>query len=311
MHDLDGFTGSTFTFEGDTKEVFRAGSGPAVLVISEIPGITPSVAAFARRVVDIGCTAVMPSLFGTPGRDISMPYVLDSISRACISKEFATWAANKTSPATAWCKALARHEHAVCGGPGVGVVGMCLTGNFALAMMVDPVVAAPVLSQPSLPFPLTRAMRADVNLSPADLAAVMDLVRLFVGAFRSGPRVAERMEELRAAMLPQAVVVRTCGGTPQVMTVDTLITPRQQILSDGTLQDFSEQAGLGHVDVYGDIAAWFGEYSKQGVHAGMPANGRGMKSIQCVRTGEGWRISAVAWDDERDGVEHHSSDRFA
>lgn len=146
---------------------------------------------------------------------------------------------------------------------------------------------------------------------PADLAAVMDLVRLFVGAFRSGPRVAERMEELRAAMLPQAVVVRTCGGTPQVMTVDTLITPRQQILSDGTLQDFSEQAGLGHVDVYGDIAAWFGEYSKQGVHAGMPANGRGMKSIQCVRTGEGWRISAVAWDDERDGVEHHSSDRFA
>jgi len=172
MTTLEGFTESTFTFEGDTKAVFRAGTGPAVLVISEIPGITPAVAAFARRVVDIGCTAVMPSLFGTPGREISVPYVLDSMSRACISKEFATWAANKTSPMTVWCKALARHEHELCGGPGVGVVGMCLTGNFALAMMVDPVVAAPVLSQPSLPFPITKAMKADLNVSPEDLAAV-------------------------------------------------------------------------------------------------------------------------------------------
>lgn len=172
MGTIDGFTESTFTFDGETKAVFRAGSGPAVLVISEIPGITPSVAAFARRVVDIGCTAVMPSLFGTPGREISVPYVAKSMSHGCVSKEFATWAANQTSPVTSWCKALARHEHEVCGGPGVGVVGMCLTGNFALAMMVDPVVAAPVLSQPSLPFPLTKKLKADVNLSPEDLATV-------------------------------------------------------------------------------------------------------------------------------------------
>src|SRR5690606_5337841 len=68
--------------------------------------------------------------------------------------------------------ALARHEHEVHGGPGVGVVGMCFTGNFALAMMVDPAVVAPVLAQPSLPFTLTRAHKRDVNLSPDDLAAV-------------------------------------------------------------------------------------------------------------------------------------------
>ncbi len=172
MTGLDGYTETTFTFEGKTRTVFRRGEGPAVLVIAEIPGITPSVADFGRRVAEAGFTAVLPSLFGTPGKEASPAYMAQSVAWACVSKEFATWARNKTSPATHWCKALARHEHEQCGGPGVGVVGMCLTGNFALAMMVDPVVAAPVLSQPSLPFGLTKAYKRDLNLSPADLAAV-------------------------------------------------------------------------------------------------------------------------------------------
>lgn len=174
MTDLDGYESSAFTFEGTTRTVFRRGTGPAVLVISEVPGITPAVADFGRRVAEAGFTAVLPSLFGTPGREVSNGYVASTIAWACVSKEFATWARDKTSAATHWCKALARHEHAGCGGTGVGVVGMCLTGNFALAMMVDPVVAAPVLSQPSLPFPLTAGHRSDLNLSPQDLAAVKD-----------------------------------------------------------------------------------------------------------------------------------------
>ncbi|WP_426574140.1 dienelactone hydrolase family protein [Aquihabitans sp. McL0605] len=172
MTALAGYDETTFTFEGKTRTVFRRGSGPAVLVISEIPGITPLVADFGRRVDEAGFTAVLPSLFGTPGREVSIGYVAQSMGWACVSKEFSTWARNKTSPATHWAKALARHEHEQCGGPGVGVVGMCLTGNFALAMMVDPVVAAPVLSQPSLPFMLSKAYKRDVNLSPEDLAAV-------------------------------------------------------------------------------------------------------------------------------------------
>jgi dienelactone hydrolase len=143
-----------------------------VIVIAEVPGITPSVAAFGRRVADAGFTAVLPSLFGEPGRAMTNAYALSTIAWACVSKEFATWATNRTSPATEWCRALARHEHERCGGPGVGVVGMCLTGGFALAMMVDPVVAAPVLSQPSLPFALSGAHKRDLNLSPGDLDAV-------------------------------------------------------------------------------------------------------------------------------------------
>ncbi len=172
MGALEGFTESTFTFDEKTRQVFRLGSGPAVLVLSEIPGITPAVADFARRVADLGCTAVLPSLFGTPGRAPSPGYIAQSMAHACVSREFATWARNQTSPLTSWLKALAREEHARCGGPGVGVVGMCLTGGFALAMMVDPAVAAPVLSQPSLPFVLTKGHRGDVNLTPDDLRAV-------------------------------------------------------------------------------------------------------------------------------------------
>ena len=119
-----------------------------------------------------GFTAVLPSLFGVPGKEPTTADALKQMAKACISKEFHTWARNQTSPITAWCKALARHEHEECGGPGVGVVGMCLTGNFALAMMVDPVVAAPVLSQPSLPFAMGAGRSRDLNLSPEDLAAV-------------------------------------------------------------------------------------------------------------------------------------------
>jgi dienelactone hydrolase len=172
MSALAGYEESTFTFEGKTRTVFRRGSGPAVLVISEVPGITPLVADFGRRVDEAGFTAVLPSLFGTPGKEISAAYALQTISWGCVSKEFATWARNKTSPATHWAKALARHEHEVCGGPGVGVVGMCFTGNFALAMMVDPVVVAPVLSQPSLPFVVSKGHKRDLNVSPEDLAAI-------------------------------------------------------------------------------------------------------------------------------------------
>lgn len=172
MATLPGYDETTFTHAGTPRAVFRRGEGPAVVVVAEIPGITPAVADFGRRVAEVGCTAVLPHLFGTPGRAVSPGYAARSLAHACVSKEFATWALRKTSPVTDWLKALARHEHEACGGPGVGVVGMCLTGGFALAMMVDPSVTAPVLAQPSLPFALSKAHKRDLNLSPGDLAAV-------------------------------------------------------------------------------------------------------------------------------------------
>jgi len=173
---LDDFERSEFTAEGTTRTVYRTGSGPAVIVISEIPGITPNVARFARMVAAIGCTAVMPHVFGDDGRDPSMPYAVASIAKGCVSKEFTVLALDRTSPITTWLRALARAEHERCGGPGVGAVGMCFTGGFALAMMVDDVVLAPVLSQPSLPFPVSASRRRALGISDADVERVKERV---------------------------------------------------------------------------------------------------------------------------------------
>ena len=172
--ELADFERASFTADGTTRTLFRKGTGPAVIVIAEIPGITPNVARFARRVADRGLTAVMPHLFGEPGAATSPGAVIRSIVPACVSREFTVLATGQTSPIATWLRALARAEHERCGGPGVGAVGMCFTGGFALAMMVDDSVTAPVLSQPSLPFAITAAHRRDLNLSPADLARVKE-----------------------------------------------------------------------------------------------------------------------------------------
>ena len=170
--DLSDFERTTATHLGKARTVFRIGTGPAVIVIAEIPGITPKVADFARRVAGIGCTAIVPSLFGTPGKDESQADALRTIAAGCVSREFSTFAVGKTSPVVAWLRALAAEEHARCGGPGVGAVGMCFTGGFALAMAVDDRMLAPVLSQPSLPFPLSARHKRSIDLSPDDLAVV-------------------------------------------------------------------------------------------------------------------------------------------
>jgi dienelactone hydrolase len=174
--ELDGWEHSTFTAAGYTRDVYRRGTGPGVIVVHEIPGITPAVRRFAEDVVDAGFTVVMPSLVGTPGKAVSGGYLAQSMLKVCISKEFTHWALHQTSPIIGWLRALARNLHAEVGGPGVGAVGMCFSGGFALAMMVDDTMVAPVLSQPSMPFAVGRnqggARGADLNLSPDDRIAV-------------------------------------------------------------------------------------------------------------------------------------------
>lgn len=170
--ELDGFTRAPFTHDGHTRDVYRRGDGPAVVVMTEIPGITPAVLGFAERLVAEGYTVFLPHFFGPPGKPLSPGYAVGQMLRVCISKEFSVLAARASSPVTDWLRALCRHAHAECGGPGVGAIGMCMTGNFALSLMVDPAVMAPVLSQPSLPFGIGAERRAGIHLSDADLATV-------------------------------------------------------------------------------------------------------------------------------------------
>ena len=145
------------------------------MVVHEIPGVTPAVAEFANNVVDAGFTVVMPSLVGTPGRGPSGSYIASSMLKVCVAKEFTTMAMKQTSPIIAWLRALARSLHNELGGPGVGAIGMCFSGGFALGMMVDDIMVAPVLSQPSMPFAVGGKSRgADLNLSPDDALAIAE-----------------------------------------------------------------------------------------------------------------------------------------
>jgi dienelactone hydrolase len=259
---LEGFTEESFEAEGKRRTIFRGGSGPAVIVISEMPGITPGVAAFGRNVIAAGCTVVMPSLFGDPGRPPSGAYLFESIGPACVSREFSSLALKRTSPITVWLRKLAAAEHERCGGPGVGVVGMCFTGGFALAMMVDDIVLAPVLSQPSLPFPVSKRHKADIGISDADLSRVKQ--RTSEGAcllglrFSNDPfcredRFATLRRELGDAFI--AVEIDSSPGNPHghpknahsVLTEhlqDREGTPSRAAL-DQTLTFFREKLGVG------------------------------------------------------------------
>jgi len=155
-----------------TRPVWRRGAGPAVIVIHEMPGLHPQVIRFADRVAAAGMTVFCPSLFGDPGREVTPGYSIGVMLKAiCISREFHVWATDRSSPIVDWLKALAAKAHAECGGKGVGAVGMCFTGNFALAMMTEPSVVAPVLSQPSLPIAGRSAVRAAaLGVSPDEIA---------------------------------------------------------------------------------------------------------------------------------------------
>lgn len=163
----------SFTAAGITHDTYRRGVGPGIIVVHEIPGITPEVLRFANELVETGFTVVMPNLVGTPGKAPSGRYLATSMVKVCISREFITMATGRTSPIIAWLRALGRQLHVEIGGPGIGALGMCFSGGFALGMMVDEHVIAPVLSQPSLPFGIGARRGADLNLSPDDQKVVV------------------------------------------------------------------------------------------------------------------------------------------
>jgi dienelactone hydrolase len=259
---LDGFEMKPFTSSaGRTRHIYRMGSGPAVIIIHEVPGITPLVAAFARRVAGRGMTAVLPNLFGTAGRPMTIPYALTSFAHVCVSKEFTLLALNKTGPIVTYLRELAVHEREAHGGPGVGAVGMCLTGGFALAMSVEPSVVAPVMSQPSLPFPTNPEHRRALGLSNADFAVVQrrtneDLCVMGLRFSGDTKSPAERFTRLRETLGDKfiGVEIDSSPGNPwgykksahSVLTEDysdELTSPTRRAL-DGVLEFLASRLGV-------------------------------------------------------------------
>ncbi|HUE34393.1 MAG TPA: dienelactone hydrolase family protein [Mycobacterium sp.] len=172
--DLSGWSASPFPGGGYTHDVYRKGTGPGVVLIPELPGIHPGVLGLGNHLVDNGFTVAIPSLFGKPGKAASVGYARATIARACVAREFAAFATNKERPVSLFLRALARDLNASTPGRGVGVIGQCFTGGFALAAAVDDSVLAPVLSQPSVPLPLGLARRRDTGLSEPEMATITD-----------------------------------------------------------------------------------------------------------------------------------------
>ncbi len=238
---LAGLTESSFTHDGFTHRVFRTGSGPAVIVIHEAPGLHPGVIEFGRRLVDAGFTVFMPSLFGTPGKEFGIPYAIRSLSRACVTREFTAFAMNRTSPVIGWLRKLAAEAHDECGGPGVGAIGMCFTGGYALGMMVEEDILAPVLSQPSLPLGPGRKRDAAVGISDEDFTRVKQRVAsdgvCVLGLRFSADKLVpgERFETLRRELGDGfiAVEIDSSKGNPfdikrrahSVLTIDLVDEP--------------------------------------------------------------------------------------
>lgn len=179
---IDGFEKTQRTYEDVSRDVYVRGEGPGICVMHEVPGITPEVAGFSRRLSDEGFKVFMPDLFGNVNEPLGVGNTVKQISRACVSREFHVLATRRSSPITTWLRALCRdidEEQRAAGtvARGVGALGMCLTGNFALALMVDPWVMAPVLSQPSLPFGVTPIHNAALHVSDDDLVTIKKRVK--------------------------------------------------------------------------------------------------------------------------------------
>ena len=257
---LEDFESRTITLDGVTKVVHVAGAGPAVIVMTEMPGISPHVARFSRWVRDAGFTVYMPSLFGRDGAVADVEGGTAVFQRACMSAEFRAFGANSSSPVTQWLRALARLAHSQCAGPGVGAIGMCFTGNFALTMMLEPAMLAPVLSQPSLPLDEP----AGLEIAPAELAAVRERLEqedLTVMAYRfKGDRFcrAERFaaysaalgERFRARVLPDSAA----NPATAPFFADVVASPHSVVTAH-----LIDEAGQPTIAARDEILAFFSE----------------------------------------------------
>ena len=225
------FTQRSFELDGTSKTVYVSGDGPAVVLLPEMPGISPDLIRLARWIRDAGLTVYLPSLFGVDGAIPTAEAGEQVMRRACVSAEFRAFAGGGTSPVVAWLRALARQAHEECGGPGVGAVGLCFTGNFALTMTLEPSVIAPVVNHPSLPLDDPGGL----EMSADDAAAVkkrVDRDGLKVLAYRfdndrwcTGQRFAAYRALLGDAFDGRVLTGDAANGNPPPFFRDVVGTP--------------------------------------------------------------------------------------
>jgi dienelactone hydrolase len=164
---MDGWNRFTVSAQGSERPVFDRGEGPAVVVLHELPGLSPDCVSFANRLVRDGFHIFLPLLFGDPCQHAPNK----SLLKLCVSKEFHFFATGKTSPISNWLRGVCSEINRRVDGRGVGVVGLCLTGGLALVLIAEPAVVTAVSSEPAIPFPAHPGYKADLGISEEDLSA--------------------------------------------------------------------------------------------------------------------------------------------
>ena len=151
---------------------------------------------------------------------------------------------------------------------------------------------------------MTNAATILAGITP-DLApktAIDRMTAAFFACFNNKDGKAVDLSVLTRIMLPQSIITKCTADGQEVMNLEAFIAPRAVMLTDGTLTDFEEEELWEQTELFGSIAQRYCMYRKSGSLAGVPFEARGMKTLQFIKTSEGWRISAAAWDDEREGL---------
>lgn len=228
--------------QGSGRTVYRRGAGTGVLVLHELPGLEPDVVDFANAVVARGHTVWLPVMFGTPGAGSSIANLAGDVWRFCVRREFSIFARGRTSPIVAWLRELAAALRLETGRASIGVVGMCFSGGFALAMLDDLDIVAPVVAEPALPvatlgLPAGRAARgADLGLSAPEARAARCAKTDVLGLrYRGDGMVGSRFTELRSLLGDRFLSVELDGPGHSVLTKD------RDAGAVGTVLDFLDE----------------------------------------------------------------------
>jgi hypothetical protein len=136
-----------------------------------------------------------------------------------------------------------------------------------------------------------------------DKCRIDELTAEFFRLFSPTPGATVSLQRIHDLFIPQGIIVRTCGPNTEVFSISEFITPRELLLNDGSLVDLCEREEWETTEIFGNVAQRFLAYRKTGVLHGERFNTRGMNTIQFVRKDGDWKMSALAWDDERNGVD--------
>ncbi len=175
-----------FEFEaaGMAHPVLASGHGPGVILMHELPGFVSEFWRLAHWIEAAGFRVYAPAYLARSGAPLNRVQaeigMVKGMARVCVSREIRLFSRHGGSPVSDWLRALARQAHAECGGPGVGAVGLCLSGNFAWSVAIDPSVQAAVAAEPSVP--LTN--RSGLHLSRDEAAGLKARADLPVMALR-------------------------------------------------------------------------------------------------------------------------------